>query len=111
MTLPGSWVDQQGGTDSIHVAGIRNETGTPALLNTGVVGRALNGTMSFRGDSPHGTSLFVLFSASPIGLQKQAHFPEDLGINPVLLVIILIIITTVLALIIIYFRRRRKKKS
>jgi hypothetical protein len=108
MTLPAAWVEQEGGSDSIHIARISNETGTTELLNTVFVGRDLGGAMVFRGESPQSTSLFAIFSAKPVG---QAHFPEDLGINPLLLVMILIIITTALAVIVVYFDERRQKKS
>jgi hypothetical protein len=105
MTLPASWVKQQGGTDSIHVARINNVTGATELLNTEFGGSDSSGNMIFRGDSPHGTSLFVLFSARPGSPQKQGQY------NFLLLVMILIIIITALAVTVVYFDERRQKKS
>lgn len=106
MTIPPLWVDRQGGTDSIHVARISNETGTTELLNTEFGGSDSNGNMIFRGDSPHGTSLFVLFSARPGSPQKQEQ-----NINLIFIGTILIIIITALVAIALYFRQPRQKKS
>ena len=105
MTLPPSWVNQQGGTDSIHIARINNETGATELLNTEFGGSDSSGNMIFRGDSPHGTSQFVLFSARPGSPQKQGQY------NFLLLVMILIIIITALAVTVVYFDERRQKKA
>jgi hypothetical protein len=105
MTLPAYWVFRQGGTNSIHVARIDNVTGTTELLNTEFGGSDANGNMIFRGDSPHGTSLFALFSAKPVSAQKQGQY------SLLVPVMILIIIITALAVIIVYFDERRQKKS
>jgi hypothetical protein len=102
MTLPESWVNRQGGTDSIHVARISNVTGATELLNTEFGGSDSNGNMIFRGNSPHGTSLFVLFSARPGSPQKY---------NLLLPVMILIIIITALAVLVVYLDERRRKKA
>ena len=128
MTLPASWVDQEGGTGSIHIARISDETGTTELLNTVFVGTDPGGTMTFQGDSPNGTSLFGIFSARPTNPQKQEQYNEKIQIfqtpaliiqmihpgwlaNPIFTKAILIIVITAIAAIAIYFGWRRQKKS
>lgn len=112
MTLPASWVDQLGGSDSIHIAGISDGSGTTELLNTVVLGRDPSGTGIFQGDSTHGASLFALFSARQNGdSQQQEQSPQNIPINLLVIAGILVIVLIALVLILIMFGRRQKKKS
>jgi heme/copper-type cytochrome/quinol oxidase subunit 2 len=78
-----------------------------------VIGRDLSGTGTFRGDSPHGASLFAIFSARQTGpqQQEQVHQPKDNQVNLILIAAILIIVIIALAIIILLFAQRRKKKA
>lgn len=123
MTLPVSWVDRRGGrTDSVHIARIADMTSKTALINSVFVGSDSNADMIFRGDSPSGSSLYAIFSATDLQKQEQYHetiqspaviIPANQSwwSHPLLIAAILSIIITALALIVICFRRRRKKKS
>jgi hypothetical protein len=111
MTLPASWVDQQGGPDLIHVARISEDTGEPELLNTVFVGQDLNNNMIFQGDSPNGTSLFAIFSVNQTAQQQPPQYP---GINVVSLIpaaMIFIILLIVLFAIVAYRDWRQKKRT
>jgi hypothetical protein len=116
MTLPESWVDQQGGTDAVHIARIGDETGKTELLTTVFVGSDLQ-NLIFRGDSPYGPSLYAIFSATPTISQKQepdhATVPVLSGVflDPVLTGFILIMIIMVLVAIAAYFGWWRHKKT
>lgn len=114
MTLPASWVEQQGGTGSIHIARISHETGSPELLNAVFTGRD-TGAMTFRGDSSRATGLFVIFSAGepiPQNPERQRETglttPSDWFSNPLFAIAILVFILIALALIALSFRRRQE---
>lgn len=118
MTLPESWVDRQGGTSSVHIARISNEIGKTELLNTVVVGTDSNGNMIFRGDSPHGTALFAIFSARPTVPQTQEPYQAPVSqsptlwfLNPVYIGFLLIILIMVLIATAAYYRSGRQKKT
>jgi hypothetical protein len=113
MTLPASWIEKLGGSDLVHIAGISRETGTTELLSTMVVGRDLSGTGFFGGNSPHGSSLFPLFSArqNAAPQQEQVQQPENKESNFMLIAAILIIVIIALAILLLLFAQRRKKKS
>ncbi|MDD1682497.1 MAG: fibronectin type III domain-containing protein [Methanoregula sp.] len=113
MTLPASWVDQRGGSDSVHIAGINGETGITELLKTTVVGRDTTGTGTFRGDSSHGASMFAIFSARQTSPQQQEQVqnPQNTQDNLILIAAILIIVIIALAIIILLFAQRKKKKA
>jgi len=117
MTLPVSWVERWGGTESVHIARIGDENGKTELLNTVFTGSDSHGNMIFRGDSPYGSSLYATFSCTQTVPPKQepdhAAVPIVYGLfpDPVLIGFILIIIIIILVAIALYFRRRRQKKS
>jgi hypothetical protein len=118
MTLPASWVEQQGGTGAIHIARISDETGTPELLTTVFTGRD-PGAMTFRGDSPRGTGLFVIFSAKETNPQNPEQpgqnnptVPSGWFSNPLFMgAVLIILLILALILIALYSRRRRQKKA
>jgi hypothetical protein len=74
LTLPESYVNQHGGPDSIYIGRISEETGEAELLNTEYIGLGQNGTMTFRGDSPNGTSIFGMLTAKATA-EKQKEEP------------------------------------
>ena len=63
LTVPESWVNQNGGKDAVRITRISDETGKTELLNTVYQGVDAQGIMTFRGDSPNGLSLFGLVTA------------------------------------------------
>jgi hypothetical protein len=75
LTVPSSWVDQNGGKDAVRITRISEETGQPELLATTYLGTDPSGNMIFRGDSPGGTSLFGLVTAGATAAEQKAN-PE-----------------------------------
>jgi len=73
MTVPQSWVTLHGGKDAVRITRISDETGKTELLKTTYIGPDSGGNMVFRGDSPHGTSVFGLVTAKATAVEKQAH--------------------------------------
>jgi PKD repeat protein len=78
MTVPTSWVDLHGGKDAVRITRISDETGMTELLNTSYIGLDSENNMVFRGDSPHGTSLFGLVTAQATAAEKKAHPNETI---------------------------------
>jgi hypothetical protein len=118
MSLPVSWVDLQGGTDSIHIARISYETGRTELLNIVFVGSDANGNMYFRGDSPNDIALFAIFSARQTAPQTQepaqvpiSQNPAVWFLNPLIIGFILLILILILIVIAAYYRSGRQKKT
>ena len=76
LTVPSSWVDRNGGKDAIRIARISETTGTTELIQTVYLGMDKNnGTMTFRGDSPNGTSVFGMLTAKATA-EKQQEQPN-----------------------------------
>ena len=73
MTVPLSWVVLHGGKDAVKITRTSDETGMTELLKTIYIGPDSGGNMVFRGDSPHGTSIFGLVTAKATAVEKQAH--------------------------------------
>jgi hypothetical protein len=76
MSIPPSWVDRNGGKDTVRIVRVSEETGTTELLETVYTGIDPNGNMVFRGDSPNGSSLFGLITARATA-QKQEDNPNS----------------------------------
>jgi hypothetical protein len=121
MTVPLSWVDRQGGrADLVHIAMLSNENTETTLLTTAFAGNDSAANMIFRGNSPHGSSLYAIFSARSQENSEQSRETvqspaisvpamQSWWSNPLLTAAILSIM--LLVLVIIYFRRFRKMKS
>jgi hypothetical protein len=75
LTVPVSWVDQNGGQDAVRIGRISDETGMTELLETIYTGRDPKGNMVFRGDSPNGSSVFGMLTAKAT-VEKQQEQPN-----------------------------------
>ena len=76
LTVPSSWVDRNGGKDAIRIARISEITGTTELIQTVYLGMDKNNdSMTFRGDSPNGTSVFGMLTAKATA-EKQQEQPN-----------------------------------
>ena len=73
LTVPASWVDKNGGKDAIRIARISETTGNTELIHTVYTGMDENGTMTFRGESPNGTSIFGMLTAKVTAEKQQEH--------------------------------------
>jgi len=72
LTVPASWVNINGGKDAVYVPRIGDD-GKEELLSTSYTGTGPTGTLIFRGDSPHGTSLFGLLTAEATAAKQEEH--------------------------------------
>lgn len=81
FSVPASWADAHGGRDSVWITRISDETGREELLNTTYVSTDAGGFMTFRGDSPNGTSLFGLITAGATE-SRQEEQPNMTYIPP-----------------------------
>jgi PKD repeat protein len=72
MTVPETWVNQHGGAESVRIPRI-SDNGSEELLSTTLTGTDTGGIMTFRGDSPNGTSLFGLVTAGVTAATQKEH--------------------------------------
>ena len=72
LTVPASWVNINGGKDAVYIPRIGDD-GKEELLSTSYTGTGPTGTLIFRGDSPHGTSLFGLLTAEATAAKQEEH--------------------------------------
>jgi hypothetical protein len=88
LTVPGSWVNQNGGNDAVRITRISDGTGKQELLDTAYEGVDTRGNLIFRGDSPNGLSLFGLVTAGQNTYLNAAICILIIGIIAVLAVIV-----------------------
>lgn len=88
FTIPASWVNEHGGKDAVRIIRISEENGKQELIDTVYEGGDAQGNMIFRGDSPEGTSLFGLVTASTNTAQQNAFPFVLIGVIALLAVIV-----------------------
>lgn len=80
LAIPAVYVGQHGGKESVHIARISDETGSAEIISTVYISTDSKGIMTFRGDSPNGSSIFGMITAKAAAIKKQQH--PDITIEP-----------------------------
>jgi hypothetical protein len=114
LAVPGSWVNDHGGSGAIRMGRINETSGVTELLATSATGPDAGGSMVFSGESKNGTSLFGLLTATPTTVKqglpvttREVPLPGAIVKGTGLWILILVLLVVAAAVAAAYFRSQK----